>query len=125
MNVTFSCPRCEQAGRLDVADDQATLGCPHCRAEMPIGAEARSPQGLHNCLVCASRDLFVRKDFPQRLGVGIVVIGFIASSIAWAQYMTITTFAILFATALVDVLLYLIMGEALVCYRCGAQYRLV
>lgn len=125
MNITFSCPRCEQDGRQDVADDQHTLDCPHCQAQIAIPAEARSPDALHQCLVCGSRDLFVRKDFPQRLGVGIVVVGFIASSIAWAQYMTITTFAILFATALIDVVLYLFMGEALVCYRCGAQYRLV
>ena len=34
------------------------------------------------------------------------------------------TFAILFATALVDVVLYLIVPDALMCYRCGAQYRM-
>ena len=51
--------------------------------------------------------------------------GFIASSIAWSQYMTVLTFAILFATALIDVALYLIVGEALECYRCHAQYRTV
>ncbi len=55
----------------------------------------------------------MRKDFPQRLGVAIVVTGFIASSIAWSQYMTLLTFGILFATALIDVVLYLIVGEAL------------
>lgn len=92
---------------------------------MPIEPETISAQGLRHCLVCGSRDLFVRKDFPQRLGVGLVVVGFIASSIAWSQYMTLLTFGILFATALVDVLLYLIVGEALVCYRCQAQYRMV
>ena len=124
MNITFTCPRCQQDGRLDVAEEQAAIACPHCQVEMTIPAAARSTTGVHQCLVCASRDLFVRKDFPQRLGVGIVVVGFVASSIAWAQYMTIATFAILFATAFIDVVLYLVMGEALVCYRCGAQYRL-
>jgi hypothetical protein len=33
------------------------------------------------------------------------------------------TFAILFITAFVDLLLYIAMGESLTCYRCGAQYR--
>ncbi len=33
------------------------------------------------------------------------------------------TFAILFATALIDVVLYLIVPDALMCYRCGAMYR--
>ena len=124
MNVTFSCPGCQRDGRVDLSTDDPALSCPHCRAEMPIPPEAITDDGLQQCLVCSSRDLFVRKDFPQRLGVGIVVVGFVASSIAWSQYMTLTTFAILFATALVDVVLFLVMGEALVCYRCGAQYRL-
>jgi hypothetical protein len=91
---------------------------------MPIEPGTLTEAGLRRCLVCGSEDLFVRKDFPQQLGVGIVVAGFIASSIAWSQYMTLLTFGILFATALIDVVLYLIVGEALVCYRCQAQYRM-
>lgn len=79
---------------------------------------------LCRCLVCPSTDLFVRKDFPQRLGVGIVVLGITASCIAWGFHLLILTFAILFATALIDVVLYLIVPDALMCYRCGAQYRL-
>src|SRR6185369_12109516 len=63
------------------------------------------------------------KDFPQRLGVALVVFGFVASSIAWANYQVFWTFAILFITALVDLLLYVLMGESLTCYRCHAQYR--
>ena len=35
----------------------------------------------------------------------------------------IGTFAILFATALADVLLYALVGDALMCYRCDALYR--
>jgi hypothetical protein len=56
--------------------------------------------------------------------VGIVVVGIVASSIAWGYTFVIATFAILFATALVDVVLYLIVPDALMCYRCGAQYRM-
>ena len=67
--------------------------------------------------------MFARKDFPQRLGVGLVALGFIGSSIAWAYYLVIWSFAILFGTALIDLVLYIVMGESLTCYRCGAQYR--
>jgi hypothetical protein len=73
--------------------------------------------------VCPSTDLFARKDFPQRIGVMLVVLGFVGSSVAWANYQVFWTFAILFVTALVDFVLYLIMGESLTCYRCHAQYR--
>jgi hypothetical protein len=78
---------------------------------------------IKRCLVCPSRDLFARKDFPQRLGVSLVIFGFVASSIAWWNYQVLWTFAILFGTALVDLVLYIVMGQSLTCYRCGAQYR--
>ncbi len=87
-------------------------------------ADAFEGDQLRRCLVCPSTDLFVRKDFPQRLGVGIVVLGIAASSIAWGYSLPILTFAILSATALLDVVLYLLVPNALMCYRCGAQYRL-
>ena len=78
---------------------------------------------LRRCLVCPSKELFLRKDFPQRLGVGIVVAGFVASCVTWAWQLLVPTFAILFGTALVDVMLYLLMPECLTCYRCAARYR--
>ncbi|MEZ6120430.1 MAG: hypothetical protein R3C28_28180 [Pirellulaceae bacterium] len=79
---------------------------------------------LDQCLICGDKDLFVRKDFPQRLGVGIVVIGFAASIVAWQLRWIITTYAILFVTALIDLFLYyFITGTVLECYRCHAQYR--
>jgi hypothetical protein len=78
---------------------------------------------IHRCIACGSRDIYARKDFPQRLGVLIVVLGFAASSVTWAYSQPIWTFAILFATALIDVVLYLLMPTALVCYHCGALYR--
>ena len=78
---------------------------------------------MRRCLVCPSTDLYVRKDFPQRVGVALVGMGIVGSSIAWYYCNLYWTFGILFATALVDVLLYAVVGEALMCYRCDAQYR--
>ncbi len=78
---------------------------------------------MTRCLVCPSTDLFVRKDFPQRLGVLIVAVGIIGSSIAWHYAHLAWTFGILFATALADLVLFALVGNALMCYRCGAQYR--
>jgi hypothetical protein len=124
MNVTFSCPLCHQTARVDVVPSDAALVCPNCRREMTIPPDAFDGEQLCRCLVCPSTDLFVRKDFPQRLGVGVVVLGIVASSIAWGYALPIVTFAILSASALIDVVLYLIVPDALMCYRCAAQYRL-
>jgi hypothetical protein len=78
---------------------------------------------VRRCVSCPSNDLYVRKDFPQRLGVLLVVVGIVGSSIAWNYGHLYWTFGILFATALVDLLLFLSVGNALMCYRCGSQYR--
>lgn len=131
MRITFACPACHATATLDRVEDRSVLGCPACGADLPVppGAlEWRTEGGtgrarLRRCLVCPSGELFARKDFPQRLGVGIVVVGFAASCVTWGMRLLVPTFAILFATALVDVLLYLFMPECLVCYRCGARYR--
>lgn len=124
MNVTFSCPRCHAGVRSDIAPGAESLQCPGCRQVISIPSDAFDGDALRRCLVCPSTDLFVRKDFPQRLGVGIVVLGIVASSITWGFTWPIATFAILFATALVDVVLYVVVPNALMCYRCGAQYRM-
>jgi hypothetical protein len=123
MNVTYRCPRCQQTTRQPVSAAATTLRCSHCKQEIAIPPQAISDKQITRCLVCPSTELFARKDFPQKLGVALVVIGFIGSSIAWANYMVFWTFAILFGTALVDLLLYVLMGESLTCYRCHAQYR--
>lgn len=42
---------------------------------------------------------------------------------AWYNADLPWTFGILFATALADLLLFMFVGNALMCYRCEAQYR--
>jgi DNA-directed RNA polymerase subunit RPC12/RpoP len=123
MNVTYNCPGCGRAARQGVFAESRALDCPHCHQQVAIPGDTIEGRRINRCLVCPSRDLYARKDFPQRLGVALVAFGFIGSSIAWANYHVLWTFAILFGTALVDLLLYIVMGESLTCYRCGAQYR--
>jgi DNA-directed RNA polymerase subunit RPC12/RpoP len=123
MNVTFACPKCDQASRVEFDQRTPQIVCTHCQQGIAVPAGAVGPDRIDRCLICPSVDLFARKDFPQRLGVAIVVTGFIASSIAWGTYHLYWTFAILFATALIDVVLYLFVGDSLMCYRCAAQYR--
>ena len=123
MNITYHCPGCGGAARQTISAELPALDCPHCHQQLANPPGAIEGQQINRCLVCPSRDLYARKDFPQRLGVALVVLGFVGSSIAWANYQVLWTFAILFLTALVDLLLYIVMGESLTCYRCHAQYR--
>jgi hypothetical protein len=137
MRITYACPACEATVMHDGAESARALVCPQCQATVEVPADAvawigadgeRAAAGagrlrLRRCLVCPGTELFARKDFPQRLGVGIVVAGFAASCVTWAWRLLVPTFAILFATALLDVILYLLMPECLTCYRCAARYR--
>ena len=123
MNVTYPCPECQRTVRVALANDLTRLACPHCGRQIAVPDDAIADGRIKRCLVCPSTDLFARKDFPQRLGVALVATGFIGSSIAWANYQVLWSFAILFGTALIDLVLYLVMGESLTCYRCQSQYR--
>jgi DNA-directed RNA polymerase subunit RPC12/RpoP len=123
MNVTYRCPNCQTTARAAFTAESTHVACPHCAQQINIPSGAVAGERIERCLVCPSTDLFARKDFPQRLGVALVILGFVGSSIAWANYQVFWTFAILFFTAFVDLVLYLVMGESLTCYRCHAQYR--
>lgn len=123
MNVAYVCPRCDRPVRVDVPEGCAEVGCPECRSSITIPDGAYEGGKLRQCLVCPSTDLFVRKDFSQRLGVSIVVAGFAASCVTWYLYLPYWTYGILFATAAVDVVLYFLVPNCLNCYRCNAQYR--
>jgi hypothetical protein len=123
MNITFRCPHCDRVGRIDFDAGTKSIACPECKAEwvIPKGATAKGKPS--QCLVCPSTELYLRKDFSQRLGVVIVVVGFVISSIFWYYRMPLWTYAVLFATAMLDLALFLTVGDLLQCYRCQAQYR--
>jgi hypothetical protein len=123
MNVTFYCPHCGERARTEVASAAGELKCPICTASWPVSATAVADGKLSHCLVCPSNELFVRKDFSQSLGIGIVVAGIVVSSIFWAYRMPFWAYAVLFSTALLDVIVYFAVGNLLECYRCQAQYR--
>jgi hypothetical protein len=113
------------------------LACEHCHSAIavPRGAvrqwtpddlsstPSTPGEELSRCVVCPSEELYVRKDFPQRLGVAIVVLGIALSSITWYYRLVYLTYGIFFGTALLDFVMWLVMGNVLQCYRCQARYR--
>jgi len=122
MNITFACPECEQTSRQPIQADQA-LACSACGWRQTFAPEPLTAGKLERCLVCGCGELFVRKNFSQRLGVAIVVVAAISSAVAWGFHMWYTTYAILFGAALLDLALYVLVGNLLQCYRCHAEYR--
>ncbi|WP_254510911.1 hypothetical protein [Anatilimnocola floriformis] len=122
MNVTFRCPHCEAVNQAQIAEEGAAdFGCSSCQAR--FSAENYRDGNVLQCLICPCRELYVRKDFSQTMGVTIVVIGMIISSAFWLYRMPVWTYATLFAFAAIDVLLYVTVGNVLQCYQCQSQYR--
>jgi len=122
INVAYACPKCEQTVQCNF-ELALPLKCPTCGHSPTIQPDFIREGEIHRCLSCGGRELYVRKDFSQRLGVGIVIVGMLLSSLTWYYYMIYLTFAILFAAAALDALLYFLVGNVLQCYRCQAQYR--
>ena len=83
------------------------------------------PQETVNaCPECGCRDLFVRKDFPQRTGLAVVVAAGVAFVVLAASRATFYLGVwVLVAAAAVDALLYLFVPRVTVCYRCHATLR--
>ena len=96
--------------------------CPACdhRLRLETGPAGEAPCA---CAVCGNRELYKKKDFPHGLGMALLAGACLASVFTYAWYEKWLTWAILLGSAVFDCLLYLWVGDALVCYRCGAVYR--
>ncbi|HVT89884.1 MAG TPA: hypothetical protein VHD56_13605 [Tepidisphaeraceae bacterium] len=79
---------------------------------------------LETCPKCGCRDLFIRKNFPQRIGLAIVALAgsiFIVLA-AWRQTFWIGAMVLLGA-AIIDAVLYAFVPKITVCYRCRAEFH--
>ena len=105
MEMTFACPKCEAVNRLGGVESAASATCAGCGHVKELYRTAFDGEGtLCSCPFCATEDLYIQKDFPQNLGVTIVVVGFIVSSVFWYLERPLVTYAILLASALLDML---------------------
>jgi hypothetical protein len=79
---------------------------------------------LETCPNCGCRDLFVRKDFPQVLGMTIVALAALTFIILAASRQTFWLGAcVLVIAAVVDAILYLIVPKLTVCYHCRGEFK--
>lgn len=126
MELKFQCPHCP-AGilvmPLETADEQVT--CPNCQGlvALHIGPDIRAGGPIERCCVCRSQELFRRKDFPQRLGVLLVVLSGLASLVLYGLFEVFWAWAVLVGAVLVDLALFYVLPRLTGCYKCRAEYR--
>jgi hypothetical protein len=121
VNIRFACPGCDAPASAE-QPGPAEWRCPSCDHVVVLSPV---PQGqpLAGCAVCGNHELYRRKDFPHGLGMALLVLACLATVITYWLYHQWLTWAILIGTALFDALLYLWVGDVVVCYRCGSQFR--
>ncbi len=147
MKVYFACPSCEYPGRFEtpVPDRWQCPQCDHL-LPLPVGAASRAAQAIpagnrtvrlgspdlpagqdeplpSRCYACGNVELYKKKDFPHGLGLTILALACLTSTITYGLYDKWLTWTILIGSALFDGLLYLWVKDVLVCYRCNAHHR--
>jgi hypothetical protein len=81
-------------------------------------------EALTVCPACGCRDLFVRKDFPQKLGLTVVAVAGIAFLVLAARPATFYLGVwVLVVAAALDAALFFFVRKITVCYRCRAEFR--
>jgi uncharacterized paraquat-inducible protein A len=123
MNVTFACPECDLTSRHNIEPANEQVICTSCQHVVVSSMPSKPLESIDRCFTCGCDELYVRKDFSQRLGLMIVIAAIVLSSIAWGYHWRYTSYGILFLAALIDVILYFSVGNLLQCYRCRAEYR--
>lgn len=122
MRVIYNCPSCQQTNQATVSETTDQLTCTNCQWTRPVSSSTEQRTHPTTCLACGCGDLWRRKNFPQQLGVAIVVLAAIISTIFWAKHEPVWAIGTLMAAAAFDMLLFAFMPDVLVCYRCGARY---
>jgi hypothetical protein len=123
MELTFACPACGLVGQVPALEHASQAVCRRCGIAHPLHAEAIADSRLEACPWCATEDLYTQKDFPQALGLVIVMAQFAVSTVFWYYERPLATYAVLLASALIDWALYPRVPDVTVCYRCSCQAR--
>jgi hypothetical protein len=105
MELTFLCPHCGAVGTVATLEKAGAATCPSCLRVRDLHPEAVRDGTLHSCAWCATEDLYLQKDFPQGLGLFIVIAGFVVSTIFWYYVMPIPALSVLLVSALADMIL--------------------
>jgi DNA-directed RNA polymerase subunit RPC12/RpoP len=113
--IAFACPTC---GGEAVCGLDGEGRCRSCGAEarLDVPEAARQARTVDACPACGSRLLYVQRDFNQKVGLGIVVVGAVLAPFT-------PFYSSLVVAALVDAGLYALLPEITVCYRCHAHFR--
>ncbi len=113
--IAFPCPRCGKEAVCGLDGQGRCRSCP-AQTALVLPPELRETGVVECCPACLGPLLYVQRDFNQKAGLAIVAIG--AALAPFTPY-----YSSLMVAALFDALLYALLPEITVCYRCHAHFR--
>lgn len=128
MQVRFHCPtdRCVAIIEYEpIESSSPSLECPRCRRthKLKVTESMRRDHVVDQCAACGGKELFIRKDFPQKVGVGVVVVFGLIALYFFRLDRVVVAWSVLAAAALLDLVIYCFIGKVTTCYGCRAEYR--
>ena len=111
-SVHFLCPRCEV--RLARIAGEMERACESCGEAS--SATAPPPDTLiDHCAACGHDQLYFQKDFNRTTGIALVVVGSIF--VPWTYGLS------LLGVTILDYIVWRLVKNVIVCYRCQAVHR--
>ena len=91
--------------------------CPRCGTRLPldVSQSLRTDGIVNRCCVCGNKYGYVQKDFNPAVGCVIVLVGIGFSYHTYGLSLVLC--------ALLDFVVYQVVGMVTVCYQCDAEYR--
>ncbi len=111
LQITFRCEKCNEWPTAVWLRDRE-LRCSGCDTKKALMAQ---PPKLEPCPVCETEHVYKQKDFNRKLGIGLLVLGVIASYFTYGISLLLV--------AAFDWWLYRHTGDVGLCYRCHSQFR--
>jgi hypothetical protein len=124
MRVRLRCPTKSCRHYCETAVDAETreVRCPACGRSSHWNTGAMPSGMLKRCPLCDCEEMFVRKNFPQRVGLLMVVAVGLVSCWLFAHGELLWSLGVLVGLVLVDLVIYALVSKIAVCYRCRAEF---
>jgi hypothetical protein len=111
-SVHYLCTSCEQ--RLARVAGESARVCEHCGIATDVTAPPNGAR-IERCAACHHDELYFQKDFNRATGVALVVLG--AVFVPWTYYLS------LLGVTILDYIIWRMVKNVIVCYRCQAVHR--
>ena len=113
--IAFPCRLC---GSEAVAGLDGRGRCSQCSEEtaLPVSPSLRDERVVDRCPACDGEQLYVQRDFNQRAGLAVVIVGALLAPFT-------PFYSSLFVATAIDAVLYTVLPEITICYRCQSHFR--